>query len=74
MSLKNTGGCTSPVFWQQPMGAAEYGISNVEPQKSGPYFDIRHSLFDILRFKKAAHELIDLNRLQSDFLEEAQPS
>ncbi len=30
---------------------AKYRISNAEPQKSGPDFDIHHSLFDILRFK-----------------------
>ena len=29
----------------------EYRISNVEPQKSGLDFEMRHSIFDILRFK-----------------------
>jgi len=39
---------------------AKYRISNIEPKKSDPDFDIHYSIFDILLFKRILY--IDCGR------------
>jgi hypothetical protein len=40
-------------------------MSNYEPQKLGPHFEIRHSLFDILRFKRPAGKSLRMDLFRS---------
>ena len=48
---------------------AKFRMSNMKPQKQPSDFDMRHSLFDILRFKRLQGHILRGDRLRSGLFE-----